>query len=105
MDTQQRVRQLMQDRGWTEYRMAKECGLSESTLANMFKRNTIPSIPTLEAICDGFGITMGQFFAEGNMIEITPEAKELFDRWAGLSPEQKAAVMQIIKVMNKENND
>ena len=51
MDTHERLRQLLKERKWTEYRLAKKCGLSESTLANIFKRNTVPSIPTLEAIC------------------------------------------------------
>ena len=42
--------QLMAERGWTAYRLAKESGLSESTLANIFKRNTVPSIGTLESV-------------------------------------------------------
>ena len=54
MDTHKRLRQLLDERGWTEYRLSKECGLSESTLANIFRRNTLPSISTLEAICAGF---------------------------------------------------
>lgn len=41
MDTHSRLRQLLEERGWTEYRLAKKCGLSQSTLANIFKRNTI----------------------------------------------------------------
>ena len=40
MDTHKRLRQLLNERGWTEYRLSKECGLSESTLANIFRRNT-----------------------------------------------------------------
>ena len=57
MDAHQRLRQLLDERGWTEYRLSKKCGLSQSTLANIFRRNTVPSISTLEAICDGFGCT------------------------------------------------
>ena len=79
MDTHERLRQLLNERGWTEYRLAKNCGLSESTIANIYRRNTIPSLATLEAICKGFGITMAQFFAEGEMVEINPELKELFE--------------------------
>ena len=75
MDTHKRLRQLLDERGWTEYRLSKECGLSESTLANIFRRNTLPSISTLEAICAGFGITISQFFADGDMVEMTPEIK------------------------------
>lgn len=100
MDTHERLRQLLNDRGWSEYKLAKRCGLSESTVANIFRRNTVPSIATLETICSGFGITMSQFFAEGDMIEITPELKELFENWVNLTPEQKKAANQMLKAMN-----
>ena len=79
MDVLERLRGLLDERGWTEYRLAKECGLSESTIANIFRRNSVPSITTLESICNGFGITLSQFFADGDMVELTPQAKELFD--------------------------
>ena len=99
MDTHERLQQLLKERGWSEYRLAKSCGLSESTIANIFRRNTLPSIATLETICGGFGITLSQFFAEGEMVELTPELKELFDGWAYLTPEQKDAVARVIKAM------
>lgn len=100
MDTHERIRQLLNERGWSEYKLAKRCGLSESTVANIFRRNTVPSIATLETICSGFGITMSQFFAEGDMVEITPELKELFENWVNLTPEQKKAANQMLKAMN-----
>ena len=100
MDTHERLRQLLNERGWSEYKLAKRCGLSESTVSNIFRRNTVPSIATLETICSGFGITMSQFFAEGDMIEITPELKELFENWVNLTPEQKKAANQMLKAMN-----
>lgn len=34
---------------------------------------------------------MAQFFAEGEMVEISPELKELFENWVNLTPEQKKA--------------
>ena len=100
MDIHERLRKLMNDRGWTEYRLSKESGLSESTLANIFRRNTLPSISTLESICAGFGITMAQFFADGEMAELTPDLKELFDNWVSLTVKQKEAVLQVIKTLN-----
>ena len=100
MDTHSKLRQLMSERGWTAYRLAKESGLSESTLANIFKRNIVPSISTLEAVCAAFGISLAQFFAEQDMVELTPELKELFDHWVSLTPEQKQAALQMLRAMN-----
>lgn len=100
MDTHSRLRHLMAERGWTAYRLAKESGLSESTLANIFKRNTVPSIATLEAVCAAFDISLAQFFAEDEMVELTPELQELFGQWVSLNPEQKQAVLQMIRTMN-----
>ncbi|MBQ7114681.1 MAG: helix-turn-helix transcriptional regulator [Clostridia bacterium] len=99
MDTNLRIRQLMEERRWTEYKLAKEANLSQSTIANLFKRNTVPSITTLEAICSGFGITLAQFFAEGDMVELTREQQEMFRQWAALTDEQKALLSQLIKNM------
>lgn len=81
---------------------SKECGLSESTLANIFRRNTVPSISTLEAICSGFGITLSQFFADGDMVEMTPELKELFDNWVTLTPSQKNAALKMIQELSNK---
>lgn len=100
MDVHKRLRQLLNERGWTEYRLSKKCGLSESTLANIFRRNTMPSITTLEAICNGFGITLSQFFAENEMVELTPELKNLFDKWIALTPEQKNAVYNMVNAFD-----
>lgn len=100
MDTHSKLRQLMAERGWTAYRLAKESGLSESTLANIFKRNTVPSISTLESVCSAFGTSLAQFFAESEMVELTPELKELFDNWVSLTPEQKQAALHMIRAMN-----
>ncbi len=100
MNTHERLQQLLDERGWTRYRLAKESGLSEATIANIFKRGNVPSIATLETICEGFKITMAQFFTENNTVELSPELKELFDEWVFLTTEQKSAALQMIKAMN-----
>lgn len=100
MDVLGRLRHLQETRGWSEYRLSKECGLSQSTLANIFRRNTMPSVPTLEAICKGFGITMSQFFAEDEMVELNDDLKLLFNNWVALTPEQKLAVLKLIENMH-----
>lgn len=44
-NAQNRIRQLMAERGWTIYRLAQESGLSQTTISNIFKRNNQPSLP------------------------------------------------------------
>ena len=73
MDVLAKLRLFLEERGWSEYKLARQCGLSDSTIANIFRRNTLPTIATLERICAGFGITLAQFFAEGELVEMTPE--------------------------------
>ncbi len=104
MDTNERLRKILDERGWTYYKLSKSSGLSESTVTNIFKRNTVPSIPTLEMICKGFGITLSQFFADGDMVELTPDLKQIFDGWSNLTPRQKQAVMQMIDAMKSDSD-
>ena len=99
MDAKARIKELMAERNWSEYRLAIASSLSQSTVANIFNRNTTPSVATLESICAGFGITLAQFFAEGDMVELTEEQKEMFSAWSSLSKDQKEVLNQLIRVM------
>ena len=99
MDAKQRIRDLMAQRQWSEYRLAIASSLSQSTIANIFSRNTTPSIATLESICSAFGITLAQFFSDGEMVELTPEQREMFSAWSSLSTHQKEALSHLIQVM------
>ena len=99
LDVNQRIRKLMDERGWTEYKLAKVSDLSQSTISNLFNRNTVPSITTLEAICQGFGVSLSQFFAEEDMVELSKEQRELFSRWVALTAEQKQLLYALIRNM------
>ena len=99
MDTKTHIKELMDERGWTIYELAKRSGLAQTTIANMWKRNTEPTIPSLRAICNGFGITLAQFFAEGDLVELTPEQRDFFPHWSALMPEQKEMLMNLVQSM------
>ena len=64
MDVIKRIDYFIERKGWSDYKLATEAGLPKSTIANMRRRNTVPSIETLEHICDAFGITLAEFFTE-----------------------------------------
>ena len=105
MDAREKIRNLMEQRGWTEYRLAQASGLSQSTISNIFNRNTLPSLATLESICAGFGITLAQFFAEGKLVELTDEQQHMFEIWSSLSKKQKNALAILIAAMKDSDQE
>lgn len=99
MDVTKRIDSLLKQRGWSIYRLGKESGLSQSTLAHIFREDSAPTISTLETICKAFGITLSQFFAEGDFVSLTAEQQNMLDKWATLSEEQKRLVLDMIENM------
>lgn len=86
----------MEQRNWSEYRLVKESGLPPSTISNIFHRNTLPTIPTLEALCNTFGLTLSQFFADGPVVDLTPEQYDLLQIWAKLTEHQKKMIRDLM---------
>ena len=85
-------------RGWTEYQLAEESGLTQSTISSWYRKNTIPSIPSLEKICSAFGITLSQFFStEMDNFTLTTQQKELLKEAGRLTVSQQAALVEFFK--------
>ena len=95
-----RIKQLRDERGWSNYRLAKEADISEGSLNNLFRLNNQPTIPTLEAICKGLDINLSQFFAdEKDAIVLSNEQREMLSIWNTLNKEQKIALLELLKKM------
>ena len=91
------------ERGWSEYQLAERSGLPQSTISSWYRKDIVPTVPSLEKICDAFGITLSQLFAtDGNPVTLTARQKELLDRWDRLDEEQQKIVFQLIDNMNSK---
>lgn len=87
-------------RGWTEYQLAERSGLPQSTISSWYRKNMVPTIPSLEKICTAFGITLSQLFAEEDTpVSLTDSQKQLLERWSRLSEDQKAIIFALIDKM------
>lgn len=93
----QRIQALCKARSWTFYRLAKESGITYSTLCTMIHKGNCPSIPTLTKICNGFGITLAQFFdQENDSTLLTPEQKAHLAKWCSLNAENRKTAEKYI---------
>lgn len=94
------ITKYRQERGWTEYQLAERSGLPQSTISSWYRKNMVPTVPSLEKICTAFGITLSQLFSEGDEpVSLTESQKKLLERWSGLSDEQQAALFALIDKM------
>ena len=94
------ITKYREDRGWTEYQLAERSGLPQSTISSWYRKNMVPTIPSLEKICVAFGITLSQLFAEGDVpVLLTQSQQVLLDRWARLNEEQQKVVLALIDKM------
>ena len=65
-----RILELCGERNITLNKIANIAGLPPSSVKNiLYGKSKNPKIITIKALCDGFGITLGEFFS-------TPESDE-----------------------------
>lgn len=92
-----RIRALCGARGWTVYRLAKQSGIPYSTLSTMLNQENMPSIPTLEKLCGGFGISLSQFFADdGGFASLSEAERAHLAQWSRLDDSNKLAAGRYI---------
>ena len=92
-----RITHYRTQKGWTEYQLAVESGLTQSTISSWYRKQLIPSIPSLEKICAAFGITLAQFFSEDeNTFALTPVQQHLIEASVSLTEAQMTALIDFL---------
>lgn len=98
-----RIRELCDKKQMSMYALSQKTNISQSSLSNLMKRGSIPTFFTLDRICEGLGITLAQFFAEGDeKPDLTSEQKKVLETWESLSDKEKKAVETYIRGIKLE---
>ncbi len=99
MDILKKINKLRIERNWSVYRLSVESGLPQSTITNMFNRETLPSITTLEMLCQAFKISLSDFFKE-NADENSEAESNLLATYNSLSKEEQKLISDLIYILN-----
>ena len=100
MDVLEKIDKLRLDRGWSINYLAMEAELTQSTLNNLYTRGAEPKLSTLRAICNAFGISLAEFFAdEKDSVKYNNIDKELQERIAKLSIQQKNTLLDFLQTV------
>lgn len=92
----ERIEELCSEKKMSRYRLAQKSGIAQSSISTLLNRKSVPTIQTIDKICDGFGITLAQFFS-GTPVDLTKEQKLVLDTWNKLDEQEKMLVNAYIQ--------
>ena len=94
----ERITELREQKKWTEYQLAERSGLTQSTISSWYRKDILPTLPSLEHICVAFGISLSQFFDDksNKNIYINPKQKQLLELTDKLNTEQFDALINFL---------
>lgn len=85
-------------RGWSEYTLAKNSGIAQSTISTWYRKDLQPSVASIEKICKGLDITLAQFFSYENQNNmLTPSQQDILELWKYLNNSQKNILIKMIQ--------
>jgi len=98
-----RIDELCEERGWTHYMLAKNSNIPYSSINNMFRRNTYPSLPIMFKLCEGLRIHISDFFKDPgrNELVLSSDETKLVNGFRRLGFHDQELILIYLKGLNK----
>jgi len=102
-DPIRRIQDLCAERGWSYYQLAKASGMTYSTLNTLIHKQNMPSLPTLQKLCRGFGISLTDFFEPGKSLSgLTDDQAQCLSLFSKLSKEDRLLAIAFMNGLLKK---
>lgn len=102
MNIADKLKELLEEKSVTPYRVAKEIGVSQTTIKNWVTGYTAPKERHIKALADYFGITTDELLGKEKQPtegELHPANKKLMELSRTLSPEEAEKVYKAISLL------
>ena len=103
MNIADKLKELLEEKSVTPYRVAKEIGVSHTTIKNWVTGYTAPKESHIKALADYFGITTDELLGKEKqpttLGELHPANKKLMELSRTLSPEEAEKVYKAISLL------
>lgn len=95
-----RIIELCEKHKISRYRLSQLTGMSQTALGKIVSKE---SIPTIEKICDAFGITLAQFFTkDGIRPDLSAGQLELVETWEYLDDKEREILLTFVRSLQKK---
>lgn len=102
-DPLERISELCDERNWSYYQLAKASGIAYSTLNTMINKHNVPTLPTLQKLCNAFGISIAAFFEPDHAQRgLTKDQAECLSLYTSLPAEDKPIALAFLKGLSKK---
>ena len=104
MDVGARLTELRNAFGMSQYALWKRTGIAQGALSQYESGLKTPGVDTLERICEGFGITLADFFAlknedERQRISLSSQEREVICCYRALNEARRKDVIAVLRTL------
>ncbi len=93
MTVKERILQLLEKRGWTKYKLAKEAGMYPTTVYDWYnEKNFTPDRESIDSVCLAFEITRAEFYCGLDENQLTADQTALLELFEKV-PENKRKIV------------
>ena len=97
MTVQERILELIESRGWSKYRLAKEIGVYPTTVYDWFNEKHItPSWDSIDGICTVFGISHAQFCSRVDENKLNEDQIVLLELYSKIPQNKRKIVLDLM---------
>ncbi len=96
MDIRQKINRMRIERGWSLAQLAHKICISETSVYNWYNENDyMPTVRVLEDVCQVFGITMSELFADADVDKLTANQIRMLDLFDKLNEKKQQAILTL----------
>lgn len=91
-------------KGLTNNKLNDLAGFPQSMIYQWYSTSRMPTLRTIEDICNALGISLSEFFYEGKEGESSLQDREMMDVFSTLTDEEKIYIVQMAKGLRDMNH-
>lgn len=100
MTVQQRIEELLKQRGWSKYKLAKEAGFYPATVYDWFnEKGYTPDRSSIESICLAFGISQAEFYSGVDEGKLDTEQTALLELFSKVPKDKRKIVFDLLRTL------